>query len=267
MPEPIVFYDIPRKANVPSDTAWSPNTWKTRYSLNIKGLSYRTVWVEYPDIEALYKKLGVEPTDTGPTGAPFYTLPLIYDPKTKEYVSDSAAIARYLDKTYPDTPMLIPKETDALHAAFQRAFAAVFNPGNAGFSWIMMPETYVRLNPASQGYFRRTREQWFGMALEELAPRGSEKRQKHWEVVKDAFHEVAGWLQAGGQERLFFLGGETICYADIVIAAFIIWFRNTFSEDSAEWRDMLSWDGGRWGKLTEAFRKHESVDDGSPLEL
>ncbi|RDX53698.1 hypothetical protein OH76DRAFT_1398810 [Lentinus brumalis] len=267
MPEPIVFYDIPRKANVPSDKAWSPNTWKTRYSLNIKGLPYRTVWVEYPDIEALYKKLGVDAPSTGPTGAPYYCLPLIYDRNTKVHVSDSAAIARYLDKTYPDNPTLIPKETDALHAAFQRAFAAVFNMPKGSISWLMIPETYVRLNPASQGYFRRTREEWSGMAIEELAPRGSEKRQKHWEAVKGAFHEVAGWLQADGHEKLFFLGGETICYADIAIAAWVVWIRVTFGEDGAEWRDLLRWDGGRWGKLTEAFRKYELVDEGSPLEL
>ncbi|KAI0722272.1 hypothetical protein C8T65DRAFT_136137 [Cerioporus squamosus] len=267
MPEPIVFYDIPRKPSGLSGKAWSPNTWKTRYCLNIKGLPYRTVWVEYPDIAALYKKLGVEPTESGPTGAPYCSLPLIYDPNTNTHVHDSASIARYLDSTYPDTPPLIPKETDALHAAFQRAFGAVFSPGNGGLSFLMMPESHARLNPASQGYFRRTREEWFGMKLEELAPKGSEKRRKHWEAVKDAFHEVAGWLQADGREKLFFLGGETICYADIVIVAFLVWIRNTFGEASEEWRDVLSWDGGRWGQLAEAFSKYEAVDEGSSLEL
>ncbi|RPD66781.1 hypothetical protein L226DRAFT_518873 [Lentinus tigrinus ALCF2SS1-7] len=267
MPEPIVFYDIPRKATVPSENAWSPNTWKTRYSLNIKGLAYKTVWIEYPDIEALYKKLGVEPVDIGPTGAPYCGLPLIYDPNTGAKVNDSASIARYLDKTYPDTPTLIPKETDALHAAFQRAFAAVLISGNGDFPSLMMPETQARLNPASQGYFRRTREEWFGTALEELAPHGSEKRRKHWEGVKNAFHEVAGWLQAGGQDNLVFLGNQRICYADVTVAAFLVWLRITFGEASEEWKDVLTWDGGRWAKFAEAFREYEHVDEGSSLVL
>ena len=29
-----------------------------RYCLNIKGIPYKTVWVEYPDIEGVLKKLG-----------------------------------------------------------------------------------------------------------------------------------------------------------------------------------------------------------------
>ena len=69
MSKPIVFYDIPGNAH--SHKAWSPNTQKTRcallsrlrdvkvisersdlfsYSLNYKGIPYKTVWVEYPDI-------------------------------------------------------------------------------------------------------------------------------------------------------------------------------------------------------------------------
>ena len=287
MPEPIVFYDIPRKATKPSENAWSPNTWKTRYglqslplsiagqltsspyrySLNIKGLPYRTVWVEYPDIDTLYKKFGLTATEVGPTGVPFCALPVIYDPNTKTIINDSASIARYLDKTYPDTPALIPQETDALHAAFQRAFEAVLMPGNGDFPSLMMPETQARLNPASQEYFRQTRENWFNAKLEDLAPPGSEKRRKHWEGLKGAFHEVAGWLQRDGREKLFFLGEDRICFADITIASFVVWLRITFGEASEEWQDVVTWDGGRWAKFAEAFGKYEYVDEGSFVQL
>ncbi|KAI0725636.1 hypothetical protein C8Q72DRAFT_749831, partial [Fomitopsis betulina] len=73
----IILYDIP--SSLPHN-AWSPNTWKTRYLLNIKDLPYRTQWLEYPDIAGYLRALGVPPTAPG-TIAP-YTLPAIYDPKT-----------------------------------------------------------------------------------------------------------------------------------------------------------------------------------------
>lgn len=64
MTQPVVFYDIPGNAH--PQKAWSPNTQNTRYAsrreqeglltdtlryiLNYKGIPYKTVWVEYPDI-------------------------------------------------------------------------------------------------------------------------------------------------------------------------------------------------------------------------
>ncbi|KZP02399.1 hypothetical protein FIBSPDRAFT_808778, partial [Athelia psychrophila] len=65
----ITLYDIPSRN---SSKAWSPNLWKARLALNIKGLPYRTVWVEYPDIEQLCKKIGAAKTNSA--AAP-YTLP------------------------------------------------------------------------------------------------------------------------------------------------------------------------------------------------
>ena len=91
-------------------------------SLNYKGLLVKTIWVEYPDIESLYHKLNLEATSKSPDGGPLYTLPVIYDPSTGSTVSDSAAIAKYLDKTYPNTPVLFHKGTDAFQTAFLDAW-------------------------------------------------------------------------------------------------------------------------------------------------
>lgn len=103
--------------------------------MNYKGLSYKTVWVEYPDIgkawsdpprlftggtdtdpaartAALAKKIGAKPTATV-DGEPLYTVPIIHDPNTGSVVADSFYIAQYLDKQYPGQPTLIPQDTDA----------------------------------------------------------------------------------------------------------------------------------------------------------
>ncbi|RDX53365.1 hypothetical protein OH76DRAFT_1553479 [Lentinus brumalis] len=262
MPEPIVFYDIP---GLVKGKAWSPHTWKTRYTLNFKGIPYKTVWVEYPDIQALCKKIGASAADQRQDGTPLYTLPVIYDPNTKSVVSDSAAITRYLDKTYPDTPRLIPEEADALITALEVARWAVFPEMDP--RPIIIPAVFSILRPASQPYFRETREKRLGK-LEELAPRGSEKRAKHWEGMQKGLHKIAGWLEADGKEKLFFMGDKKgISYADFMLAGFFMWFKKCCGEDSQEWKDITSWDGGRWGRFMSALEKYEYVDEGEDVAL
>lgn len=81
------------------------------FALNIKGIPYRTEWVEYPDIAPLVKSFGLPPNSNSPIVP--YTLPTIYDPRTKRAIMDSAKIAKYLDDEYPDTPAVLPKEVRA----------------------------------------------------------------------------------------------------------------------------------------------------------
>ncbi|RPD62493.1 hypothetical protein L226DRAFT_504141 [Lentinus tigrinus ALCF2SS1-7] len=263
MPEPIVLYDIPGvTAKV---KAWSPNTWKTRYCLNIKGIPYKTVWVEYPDIEALCKKIGASATDKRTDGTPLYTLPVIYDPNTKTAVSESATIARYLDRTYPDTPRLIPAEADALVSAFIDAFWAALD---WQFEPIILPVETSILRPASRPYFRETREKKLGCKLEEAAPPGSAKHAQCWEGVQKGVHKMAGWLDADGQEKRFFMGDKMgITYADIMLASFFMWFKMSFGDESQEWRRIMSWDGGRWAGFMSAFERYEAVVEGEEVVL
>ena len=90
-------------------TLTAPDT-RSSLALNIKGLPYRTEWVEYPDIAPLIKSFGLPPNPNAPTP---YTLPTIYDPRTKRAIMDSMEIAKYLDDEYPETPAVLPKEVRA----------------------------------------------------------------------------------------------------------------------------------------------------------
>ncbi|KAI0675750.1 hypothetical protein C8Q78DRAFT_964604 [Trametes maxima] len=256
MLEPIVFYDIPGKIN-----AWSPNTWKTRYVLNYKRIPYHTVWTEYPDIEALCKKIGALPTGKKPDSTPLYTLPAIYDPNTQTGLAESSVIARYLDRTYPDTPAVIPPETDALHAAFEHAFGAVLY---AHLSPIMAAHTVANLHPLSEGFFRPAREAVFGK-LEEMAPPGP-KREEHWNGIREGMGTVAQWLDAEGTGKAFFLG-DRIAFADVTVASWLLWIRVLLGEDSKEWGNIARWDEGRWAKFMHFFRPFETVDEGTVLSL
>ncbi|KAF8079137.1 hypothetical protein FPV67DRAFT_1467644 [Lyophyllum atratum] len=246
----ITFYDIPcTKAN----KAWSPNTWKGRFCLNFKGVPYKTEWVEYPDIEALAKKLGAPPTGKRPDGSPLYTVPIIHDPSTNTTVADSIAIAEYLDKTYPDTPKLLPTGTVALQNAFTNAFFATGMPALQ----FAMPATHRILTSGSDAYFRLHREKAFGKTMETLTPTGP-ARDEEWAKVKAGLSTVDGWLQAAKAEGPYF-GGKTPCFSDFFVAARLMWYRQIFGENSPEWTDIKTWDEGRWAAYVESLKPYETV--------
>nr|6J3H_A Chain A, Glutathione S-transferase [Gelatoporia subvermispora B]6J3H_B Chain B, Glutathione S-transferase [Gelatoporia subvermispora B]6J3H_C Chain C, Glutathione S-transferase [Gelatoporia subvermispora B]6J3H_D Chain D, Glutathione S-transferase [Gelatoporia subvermispora B] len=251
MIQQIHFYDIPRNRDE-DDRTWNPNTSKTRLTLTYKRLPYKTIWVEYPDIERVCKEIGAEPSAFGllKEGKPYYSLPVIHDPNTGTTISDSIRIARYLDKTYPDTPAVIPAELEAFHAVFEDAFwDTIFMP----LFPFLVPAACPQLNPRSEAYFRETREGKFGSILggkmENWAPTGP-VRDDRWKALQAGFTKMAGWLSADGQERPFFMG-EKLCYTDIVVGAWLISVKKVFGSDHPEWLQVEKWDGGRWSRLVQ----------------
>ncbi|KAK7028612.1 glutathione S-transferase-like protein ustS [Favolaschia claudopus] len=248
MTEPsIVFYDIPSNF---STNCWSPNLWKTRYALNFKGLSYKTVWVEYPDIEPQCKKIGADPTSTKADGRPHYTLPVIQDLSTGAVISDTTRIAQYLDATYPDKPLLMPAGTAGFHLAFQEAAHALISP----IYPYGLPASQLKMNPSSAEYFRRTREISWGKSLEDLTPKG-DLDVAEWKKLKDGFTKIDEWFQAGGKENLYFMG-EKPCYADLWMTSYAMWISLSLPD---KWEDMKTWNGGKWAKLLKSLEQYATV--------
>ena len=223
-----------------------------RFSLNYKGIPYKTEWVEYPDIEAVCKKVGAAPTDTKPDGRPHYTLPIIYDPSTGAVVSESARIAIYLDTAYPDTVPLFPRGSRPLQLAFLADYLKLMDP----FWQFVLPATNMILNPKSEKYFRPTREAWFfgGAKLEDVVPQG-EKRQVEWIKGKDAMGKLYEALEAGKADGPYIMG-ETPCFADFAIGAAFIWIKHIVGEGSEEWKDIKTWHNGRWVAYMESLSKY-----------
>ena len=221
------------------------------YTLNYKGIPYRTEWVEYPDIEPLCLKLGAAPTDTRSDGRPYYSLPVIYDPSTKKAVSDSAVIAKYLDETYPDTPQLFPEGTAALQAVFLDGAWDLFG---LPLYMIMLPRVCTGLNPPSEEYYRRTREAQFGSKLEEIGI------TNEWETLEAGLAKLDQWLSANGPGKSELFLGDKISFADVQVAAILIWGKITLGEESEDWRKIVSWNSGRWKRLLERFDQYANVD-------
>ncbi|KAJ7644284.1 glutathione S-transferase [Roridomyces roridus] len=245
---PLLLYDIPSKA---SGTAWSPNTWKIRYALNFKGLPFKTVWTEYPDIEGLAITIGAKPTDVR-GGSPYYSLPVIQDPNTGAVISDSALIAEYLDEAYPETPKLIPAGTRALQTSFRVAYKHL-TEASAQFIIPSIPDI---LYPRSREYYVRTREIRFGKKLSEVMPVG-DAHDAAWAQLKAGFTKVSGWMNDDEP----FVMGNVVTFADFVLAGELQWFMKGFGETSPKWQDILTWDGGRWAKLLDSLKGYEGLDE------
>ncbi|KAF8630584.1 hypothetical protein AX17_005396 [Amanita inopinata Kibby_2008] len=230
--------------------AWGPNNWKIRYTLNYKGIPHTTEWVEFVDIEAKCKEMGIPPSGHNEDGTPRYTVPAIWDPSTKTGVSDSLRIAEYLDKTYPNTPPVLFEGIEK----YQHIMNAIAMPEINGIARFVIPAVYEMLNPASQDYFRRTREIRFGRKIEEIAPTGLEKEEL-WNKIRKGFGIVDGWLQQNGGP---FARGEQISFVDFALAGYIMWIKFVVGEDSWMWKDLQSWNDGRWGRYLQSLEKYET---------
>ncbi|KAH9480877.1 Glutathione S-transferase-like protein ustS [Psilocybe cubensis] len=236
----IILYDIP--STLPGKI-WNPTVLKTRFCLNFKGIPFTTQWVEYVELEPLFKKLGIEPTGKWPDGRPFYSVPSIYDPSTGVYVSDSIKIAEYLEKTYPNTPTLFPGNTAGVQSAFSEGFLSVLAP----ISGLALPSVLPNLNPISIEYLRGRVE----------AVRSKDLEQD-WIKLQEAMDQINIWFGRNGGKGQFLLG-EVISWADIVVASILFFLRRAWGEDSEEWKKICSWNGGRWKNFSDAFKKYETV--------
>ncbi|KAK0185503.1 hypothetical protein F5146DRAFT_1005487 [Armillaria mellea] len=204
----------------------SPNTWKVRYALNYKGIPYHMEWVEYPDIEGLYKSFGMQASATKKDCmTPYYTLPVLHDPSIGAIISESAAIVEYFGVTYPDTPQLIPPGTRALHTAFTAAFESqmkVIGP-------FLTPAVNVILSPRSQVFHRKTREESSGVPIEDMILWG-EHTTSQLVLVKDDLGKVDKWMM----KRHTFVMGETPTFVDFTMSGWIFFLWIRLREDSPE---------------------------------
>lgn len=216
--------------------------------MNFKGIAYQTIWVEYPDIAPKMKEIGAKPTDKKDNGDDHYTLPVIQDPNTGAIVSDSFAIAEYLEKTYPDTPKLFPVGSEGLQAAFHEA-----HDNGIAVPRLIVKLVFGILNPESQGYFRETREAK-GRKIEAF----DEQSELQWERAEAGYSKLAAWYDKNGPGP--FIQGDSLTYGDIDVAGYFTWYGNVTNRESEEWKKMLTWDGGRWGKLVDAVKPYESVE-------
>jgi hypothetical protein len=60
------------------------------------------------------------------------------------------------------------------------------------------------------------------------------------------------------QRRLFVTGDKPV-FSDFVIGATFAYMRNVWGEDHERWKEVLTWDDGRWAQFVDALREFEQV--------
>ncbi len=53
--------------------------------------------------------------------------------------------------------------------------------------------------------------------------------------------------------------GDTVSFADFVLASVVGMVRTVYGEDSAEWKELKSCHGGRWGRTIDNLKRYRQV--------
>lgn len=199
----IILFDL---ASRDGNKCWSLNPWKTRFLLNFKGLDYDTGWLEYPDLKTrLSPHLPHAAAYTSPT--------IVYTDGS--YVADSRVIAGLVERDHPSPPLHLDApclgRLEALMGDIMAALRGNYIP--------IIPRRL--LNEPSVPFWYRTREEKFGVKLDDLER--AEGGEAGWARAEPLLQKVTGWLKedAGGP---FFMG-KTPSYADFVWAGFLIFWQ------------------------------------------
>lgn len=182
-------------AGTDPNLVFSPYCWRIRFALAHKGLHFESVPWRFTETEKL--------AFSGQA-----RVPVLADGDV--VTSDSWAIARYLDATYPDAPLL----PNPAHARFINAWAdGVLGPAIAPF---VVRDILDIIPETAREYFRSSREARFGRTLEQVVE-GRESR-------REAFAATLMPVRLVLREQPW-LGGEAPDYADYIVAGSLMWAR------------------------------------------
>ncbi|KAJ6628342.1 hypothetical protein B0H10DRAFT_2160878 [Mycena sp. CBHHK59/15] len=253
-PAIITLYDVPGT----SSHTWVPNIWRIRFILNYKRLRYRTVWVEFPDVERTLRAIGAPPSATRPDGQPVYTLPVIVDPtstsatRTPRVLSNTNTIAEYLEACYP-ARAVFPEGARAVQTLFvhyiQEVFAKPLLP-------IMVPLSHGRLPARTQSHFHGGRATT-PMPIPAVLPPGAQ-REHAWSLVREQFDFMAMIMDKNvGDGDGVVAQGHHVSYADFALCSVLLWIEQMAPHDG--WARVREWNGGRWVRLRQRCQDYMDV--------
>jgi glutathione S-transferase len=200
---------------------FSPFCWRIRMALAHKDVPARTIPWRFTDKQAIaFSGQG--------------RVPVIKD--SGKVVFDSWAIASYLEERYDDRPSLFGGEMGHAHALFINSWTdEVMQPAIAR---LIIRDVYDALDPKDRAYFRKTREERFGMKLDQVQA-GREERLP-------AFRALLSPLRTTLGKQEWFGGGDGPSYADYIIFGAFMWARCTSQfelltagDPLAAWRERL----------------------------
>ncbi|KAF5317654.1 hypothetical protein D9619_012550 [Psilocybe cf. subviscida] len=237
----IILYDLATRTG----ETISPNQWKTKLCLYLKRISFEIKSVGLHEVQQVLAREGLPPARKRADGSPYYSIPAIHDLSTGVKLCDSWEIALYLDKTYPDTHRLFPEGTISLQRAFSDSFRPHFNAGYL-FFFPCLPDLHI---PEARDHITQVIEQSAGKPIDKILPQG-EEAVVEWDNFKAGLSKLEGWYSYSNG---LFLMGDAPVWADLPVIALLLAYRTAWGKDSEKWKDVSSWNDGRWGALVAYF--------------
>ena len=195
---PMLLYEL-----CGSDPArpFSPHCWKARLALKHKGLDFETRPVPFTEVPVIEEGASK-------------TVPLLRD--GDRLVSNSFAIAEYLEQAYPDRASLFGGDGGRALSRFVESWSQrTIHPAITGFA---LMEIHDGLASTDQAYFRQSREKALGRTLEAVAEGREERRDDFLKAIEP----LRALLR-----RQPFLGGEGPLFADHIVFGAFQWLRVT----------------------------------------
>jgi glutathione S-transferase len=184
----IKLYDL---AGADENRRFSPYCWRARLALAHKGLDFETIPWRLTEKDRI-------------AFAGSERVPVIVD--GSHNVTDSWAIAVYLEKAYPDRPSLFGGDTGLALSRFINFWAdTVMFPA---LGPLVILDVFKSLHEKDKDYFRTSREARFGMTLEEFTA-NPEQRLAAFGKAIDPIRKTL--------ETQPFLAGERPGYADYIV--------------------------------------------------
>ncbi|KGE78793.1 glutathione S-transferase [Halomonas sp. ND22Bw] len=195
-----VLYDL---CGIDERLRFSPYCWRVRYALAHKGLDVEARPWRFTDKDVL----AFADTDK---------VPVLVD--GDETVTDSYAILQYLDRAYPDSPLLGEGPAEARARFFKHYAERALAP--AILRTIVM-DLFNAIHPDDRDYFRESREARLGRSLEEF-----HSPAKGLSQLDAALAPLRGRL-----EEADFLDGDAPGGADYLVFGFFMWAHCVSSAD------------------------------------
>ena len=189
------LYDL---AGKDPDRRFSPYCWRIRLALAHKGLPVETIPWRFTE------KAEISPSGQG-------KVPVLVH--GERWIHESWAIACYLEDAFPQGPSLFGGESGR---ALSRHYSDLADGLNAVIIRFVLADIFAQLDPGDQAYFRKTREQRFGMSLEQVVA--------DREARVDGFRASLSPMRATLAVQPFF-GGNHPLYADYALFSSFQWAR------------------------------------------
>jgi len=190
------LYDL---AGADPERRFSPYCWRAKLALAHKGLEVEMIPWRFTEKDAIaFSGQG--------------RVPVLVD--GGRVVSDSWAIANYLEDAYPDRPSLFEGEGGRAVTRFVNGWADTVL--NGGLIRLVLGDVYAHLHEKDRGYFRQSREQRFAMPLEAVCA----GRDERVATFRQSLEPLRVVLAAQP-----YLSGAAPAYADYIVFGSFQWAR------------------------------------------